>query len=223
MRLLLAEDERSLARALTKILEKNRYVVDTVYDGENALQYLLTGDYDVAVLDVMMPKMDGFSVVRQFRSQGGTVPVLLLTAKAEVEDRVTGLDSGADYYLTKPFDSRELLAALRAITRAEIQVDSRLRFGNVTLDRATFELSTSLGRVRLANKEFQLMEVFMSNPRQLITTERLLEKVWGYDSEVEINVVWVYISYLRKKLTALKADIGIRASRNAGYCLEELS
>ena len=115
MRLLLAEDETSLARALTKILEKNRYVVDTVYDGENALQYLLTGDYDVAVLDVMMPKMDGFSVVRQFRSQGGTVPVLLLTAKAEVEDRVTGLDSGADYYLTKPFDSRELLAALRAI------------------------------------------------------------------------------------------------------------
>lgn len=223
MRLLLAEDETSLARALTKILEKNRYVVDTVYDGENALQYLLTGDYDVAALDVMMPKMDGFSVVRQFRSQGGTVPVLLLTAKAEVEDRVTGLDSGADYYLTKPFDSRELLAALRAITRAEIQVDSRLRFGNATLDRATFELSTPSGRVRLANKEFQLMEVFMSNPRQLITTERLLEKVWGYDSEVEINVVWVYISYLRKKLTALKADIGIRASRNAGYCLEELS
>jgi len=223
MRLLLAEDETSLARALTKILEKNRYAVDTVYDGENALQYLLTGDYDVAVLDVMMPKMDGFSVVRQFRSQGGTVPVLLLTAKAEVEDRVTGLDSGADYYLTKPFDSRELLAALRAITRADIQVDSRLRFGNVTLDRATFELFTPSGRIRLANKEFQLMEVFMSNPRHLITAERLLEKVWGYDSEAEINVVWVYISYLRKKLTALGADIGIRASRNAGYCLEELS
>ena len=220
MRLLLAEDETSLARALTKILEKNRYAVDTVYDGENALQYLLTGDYDVAVLDVMMPKMDGFSVVRQFRSQGGTVPVLLLTAKAEVEDRVIGLDSGADYYLTKPFDSRELLAALRAITRADIQVDSRLRFGNVTLDRATFELFTPSGRIRLANKEFQLMEVFMSNPRHLITAERLLEKVWGYDSEAEINVVWVYISYLRKKLAAIGADIGIKAQRNSGYCLE---
>ena len=221
MRLLLAEDELSLARALKKLLEKNYYAVDAVHDGADALQYLQTGNYDVAVLDVMMPKMDGFTVVRQLRDQGNNTPVLLLTAKAEVEDRVTGLDSGADYYLTKPFDMRELLAALRAITRADTQVDSRMHFGNVTLDRATFELSSPFSRVRLTNKEFQLMEIFMSNPRFLITAERLLEKVWGYDSETEINVVWVYISYLRKKLTALGADITIRASRNAGYCLEE--
>lgn len=221
MRLLLAEDELSLARALKKLLEKNYYAVDAVHDGADALQYLQTGNYDVAVLDVMMPKMDGFTVVRQLRDQGNNTPVLLLTAKAEVEDRVTGLDSGADYYLTKPFDMRELLAALRAITRADTQVDSRMHFGNVILDRATFELSSPFSRVRLTNKEFQLMEIFMSNPRFLITAERLLEKVWGYDSETEINVVWVYISYLRKKLTALGADITIRASRNAGYCLEE--
>ena len=221
MRLLLAEDEVSLARALTKILEKNYYAVDTVYDGADALQYLQTGNYDVAVLDVMMPKMDGFTVVKQLRDQGISLPILLLTAKAEVEDRVRGLDSGADYYLTKPFDTRELLAALRAITRADTQVESRMCFGNVTLDRATFELATPVSSVRLTNKEFQLMEIFMSNPRHLITAERLMEKVWGYDSEAEINVVWVYISYLRKKLTALEADIGIRASRNAGYCLEE--
>lgn len=221
MRLLLAEDEVPLARALTKILEKNYYAVDTVYDGADALQYLQTGNYDVAVLDVMMPKMDGFTVVKQLRDQGVSLPILLLTAKAEVEDRVQGLDSGADYYLTKPFDSRELLAALRAITRADTQVESRMCFGNVTLDRATFELATPGSSVRLTNKEFQLMEIFMSNPRHLITAERLMEKVWGYDSEAEINVVWVYISYLRKKLTALGADIGIRASRNAGYCLEE--
>ena len=221
MRLLLAEDEVPLARALTKILEKNYYAVDTVYDGAEALQYLQTGNYDLAVLDVMMPKMDGFTVVKQLRNQGATLPILLLTAKAEVEDRVMGLDSGADYYLTKPFDSRELLAALRAITRTDTQVDSCMCFGNVTLDRATFELATPGASVRLTNKEFQLMEIFMSNPRHLITAERLMEKVWGYDSEAEINVVWVYISYLRKKLTALGADIGIRASRNAGYCLEE--
>ena len=221
MRILLAEDERSLARALTKILEKNNYSVDAVYNGEDALQYLLAANYDAAVLDIMMPKMDGITVVRQLRSQGSQMPVLLLTAKAEVDDKVAGLDSGADYYLAKPFDTRELLAALRAITRTRTEVDSKLRFGNVTLDRATFELSTAAGSFRLANKEFQMMDVFMSNPRHLITAERLMEKIWGYDSNAEINVVWVYISYLRKKLAALDADIRIRASRNAGYTLEE--
>lgn len=221
MRILLAEDEKSLARALTKILEKNHYSVDAVHNGDDALQYLRSGNYDVAVLDIMMPGRDGISVLRQLRTDGSGLPVLLLTAKAEVEDRVLGLDSGANYYLTKPFDTRELLAALRAITRTETEVDTKLRFGNVTLDRATFVLASPSGSFRLANKEFQMMDVFMSNPRHLVSAERLMEKIWGYDSDAEINVVWVYISYLRKKLTALNADVMIKASRNAGYSLEE--
>lgn len=221
MRILLAEDETSLARALKKILEKNNCSVDAVHNGEDALQYLLTDNYDVAVLDIMMPKMDGLTVLRKLRSSASQLPVLLLTAKSEVDDKVTGLDSGADYYLTKPFDTKELLAALRAVTRPRSQVDSKMRFGNITLDRATFELAAPGGSFRLANKEFQMMEVFLSNPRTLITAERLMEKIWGYDSDAEINVVWVYISYLRKKLAAIGADVVIRASRNAGYTLEE--
>lgn len=221
MRILLAEDETSLARALKKILEKNNCSVDAVHNGEDALQYLLTDNYDVAVLDIMMPKMDGLTVLRKLRNSASQLPVLLLTAKSEVDDKVTGLDSGADYYLTKPFDTKELLAALRAVTRPRSQVDSKMRFGNITLDRATFELAAPGGSFRLANKEFQMMEVFLSNPRTLITAERLMEKIWGYDSDAEINVVWVYISYLRKKLAAIGADVVIRASRNAGYTLEE--
>lgn len=221
MRILLAEDEKSLARALSKIFEKNNYSVDAVYNGEDALQYLQTGNYDVAVLDIMMPKMDGITVLKELRAQGSQLPVLLLTAKAEVDDRVLGLDSGANYYLTKPFNTKELLAAIRAITRAQMEVGTKLAFGNITLDRATFVLASPTGSFRLANKEFQMMDVFMSNPRHLISAERLMEKIWGFDSEAEINVVWVYISYLRKKLAALNANVVIKASRNAGYTLEE--
>lgn len=221
MRILLAEDEKSLARALSKIFEKNHYSVDAVHNGEDALLYLQSGNYDVAVLDIMMPKMDGITVLRKLRAQGDPLPVLLLTAMAETDDKVLGLDSGANYYLTKPFDTKELLAAIRAITRVQTEVDNKLTFGNITLDRATFELASPTGSFRLANKEFQMMDVFMSNPRHLISAERLMEKIWGFDSEAEINVVWVYISYLRKKLAALQASIVIKASRNAGYSLEE--
>lgn len=221
MRILLAEDEESLARALSKIFEKNHYSVDAVHNGEDALLYLQSGNYDVAVLDIMMPKMDGITVLRKLRAQGDPLPVLLLTAMAETDDKVLGLDSGANYYLTKPFDTKELLAAIRAITRVQTEVDNKLTFGNITLDRATFELASPTGSFRLANKEFQMMDVFMSNPRHLISAERLMEKIWGFDSEAEINVVWVYISYLRKKLAALQANIVIKASRNAGYSLEE--
>lgn len=222
MRVLLAEDERSLSRAVVKILEKNNCAADPVYDGEEALAYLQTGGYDAAILDIMMPKMDGITVLKTLRAQGNRIPVLLLTAKAEIDDKVLGLDSGANDYLTKPFDSRELLARLRAMTRGAQAADSRLTFGSITLDRANFALSSPAGSVRLANKEFQMMELLMSNPRQLFSTERLMEKIWGYDSDTEINVVWVYISNLRKKLAALHADIQIRATRNAGYSLEEL-
>ena len=221
MRLLLAEDERSLSRALAVILERNNYTVDTVSNGEDALEYLQTGNYDGAILDIMMPRMDGITVLKKMRAIGSRIPVIMLTAKAEVDDKVLGLDSGANDYLTKPFDSKELLARLRAMTRNQSTADSRLQFGNIELDRATFELSSPSGSFRLANKEFQMMQMLMMNPHQLIPTERFLEKIWGYDSETQINVVWVYISYLRKKLAALDATIQIKAARNSGYSLEE--
>ena len=222
MRLLLAEDELALSKALTAILERSNYSVDTVYDGQTALEYLETDNFDGVILDIMMPKVDGITVLKTIRSRGNRVPVLLLTAKSEVDDKVMGLDAGANDYLTKPFNSRELLARIRAMTRTQtVHSDSRMHMGNVTLDRATFELSTPSGTYRLANKEFQMMELLMSNPKKLISSERFMEKIWGYDSEAEINVVWVYISYLRKKLTALHADIQIRVTRNVGYSLEE--
>ena len=221
MRILLAEDERSLSRALVKIFEKNNYSADAVYNGKDALEYLSTDIYDVAVFDVMMPEMDGITALRALRAAGNQIPVLLLTAKAEVDDKVLGLDSGANYYLTKPFDTRELLATLRAITRIGTTADSRLTFGNVTLDTATFELSGPGGSFKLANKEFQMCQLLMANPRNVISTEKLMDKIWGFDSNAEINVVWAYISYLKKKLTALKADIQIKTFRNAGYSLEK--
>lgn len=220
MKLLLAEDERSLARAIVKILEKNNHTAEAVYNGEDALAYLENGDYDAAILDIMMPKMDGITVLKKIRAKGNTTPVLILTAKSEVDDKVLGLDSGANDYLTKPFDTRELLARIWAMTRGQQAADTKLSFGNITLDRATFELSSPSGSFRLANKEFQMMEILMSNPQKLVSTERFMEKIWGFDSEAELNVVWVYISYLRKKLAVLDADIHIRAARNAGYSLE---
>lgn len=224
MRMLLAEDEMALSKALVTILERNNYSVDPVYDGQAALAYAESGNYDGMVLDIMMPKMDGITVLTKLRNQGNRVPILLLTAKSEIDDKVQGLDVGANDYLTKPFHVQELLARIRAMTRLQhAQTNTRLQVGNVTLDRATFELSTPTGSFRLANKEFQMLELLMSNPRSLISTERFMEKIWGYDSQAEVNVVWVYISYLRKKLSALQANVQIKATRNAGYSLEDLS
>jgi DNA-binding response OmpR family regulator len=221
MRLLLAEDEKSLARAVSAILEKNNFSVDVVHDGADALDWLRAGNYDGAVLDIMMPKMDGITVLKTIRAEGNMLPVLLLTAKSEIDDKVEGLDSGANDYLTKPFAAKELLARIRAMTRtATAQPSSTLQFGNLTLDRATFELKSPSGSFRLANKEFQMLETLMANPKTLVSTERFMEKIWGYDAEAEINVVWVYISYLRKKLAALNANVQIKATRNAGYSLE---
>lgn len=222
MRILLAEDERSLSRAAIALLEKNNYSADAVYDGQEALEYLESGNYDALILDLMMPKMDGMTVLRTLRERGNPIPVLILTAKSEVDDKVLGLDTGANDYLTKPFSTQELMARIRAMTRSQSggQVTSRLTFGNITLDQATFELSSPTGSFRLANKEFQMMELLMRNPRQLIPTECFLERIWGYDSDVELSVVWVYISYLRKKLSALRANIQIKVTRNAGYSLE---
>ena len=223
MKILLAEDERSLSRALVKILEKNHYTVDAVYDGQQALEYAENGGYDVIILDVMMPTANGIHVLEQLRVRGFHTPVLILSAKSEIDDRVLGLDAGANDYLTKPFDTKELLARLRAMTRSACTNGNQMTFGNIGLDRATFLLSSPNGSFRLTNKEFQIMEMLMANPKQLISTERFMEKIWGYEAEAELNVVWVYISYLRKKLAALGANIRIKATRNAGETLEALS
>lgn len=221
MRLLLAEDERDLNQALTTVLKHNNYSVDAVYDGQEALDYLEALEYDGVILDIMMPKMNGLEVLRAIRKQGNQVPVLLLTAKTQVDDRVTGLDAGADDYLGKPFAMKELLARIRAMTRRQSTLtDSVLTFGNLSLDRAAYELSAGQEKIRLANKDFQMMEMLMVNPGQIISTERFMDKIWGYETETEINVVWVYISGLRKKLNTLGADVEIRAVRNQGYSLE---
>lgn len=225
MRLLLAEDETSLSKAIVTILKKNNYTVDAARDGVEALEYLETNEYDGVILDVMMPRMDGISVLKQIRKSGNCVPVIMLTAKAEIDDKVLGLDSGANDYLTKPFATKELLARIRAMTRsgtAACQPDSRLHFGNITLDCATFGLSSPFGSFTLANKEFQMIELLMRNPEQIISAEQFMDKIWGFESNAESNVVWTYISYLRKKLTALKADVKIKAMRNVGYSLESI-
>lgn len=221
MKLLLAEDELSLSKALVHILEKNNYSVDPVYNGQDALDYIENGNYDAIILDIMMPGIDGITVLKKLRAGGNQIPVLILSAKSEVDDKVLGLDSGANDYLTKPFDAKELLARIRTMTRSVQAVDSKLSFGNITLDRATYELSSATDSFRLANKEFQMMEMLMTNPKQLVSTERFFEKIWGFESDAELNVVWVYISYLRKKLAALNATIQIKATRNVGYSLEE--
>lgn len=221
MRILLAEDERSLSRAVTALLERSHYAVDAVYDGHEALDYLESGNYDALILDIMMPKMDGMEVLRRLRQQGNSIPVLMLTARGEVEDKVLGLDSGANDYLTKPFATEELLARLRAITRQSVQLSSQLTFGNLSLEQTTFELSTPAGSFRLANKEYQMMELFLRNPRQVFSAERIMERIWGWDNEAEINVVWVNISNLRKKLKAIGSRVTLKVNRGLGYALED--
>ena len=222
MRLLLAEDEKELSNALVTVLKHNNYSVDVVYNGQDALDYLLSGNnYDGAILDIMMPKKDGISVLKEARAFGIRIPILMLTAKAEIDDRVIGLDAGADDYLTKPFSMKELLARIRAMTRRQAKTtDSILSFGNIKLDRSTYTLSTHKDSLRLANKEFQMLEMLLVNPVRIISIDQFMEKIWGFDSDAEPNVVWVYISYLRKKLTALEANASIRAARGLGYTLE---
>lgn len=223
MRILLAEDERSLSKAVKAILTKNNYSVDTVYDGEEAVLYALASEYDLIIMDIMMPKKDGILALKELRSKGRNMPVLMLTARSEIDDKVEGLDSGANDYMTKPFAAKELLARIRVLTRQNSSSnDNILRFGNLTLDRGSFELSSPKGRYRLAGKEFQMMEMLMMNHGILISTERFMDKIWGLDSEADISTAWTYISFLRKKLAALGADVRIKAIRNAGYTLEEI-
>ena len=221
MRILLAEDEKMLSEAIVAILTHSNFSVDAVFDGQDAIDYLLTGEYDGAVLDIMMPKKDGITVLKELRAAGLSTPVLMLTAKSQLEDKVEGLDSGADDYLTKPFAKEELVARVRAITRRQPEfTDTNLSFGDMSLRRADLALVGPKGEVHLANKEFQIMELLMVNAGQVISTERFMEKVWGYDSEAEINVVWVNISGLRKKISEIGATVQIKAARGVGYLLE---
>lgn len=223
MRILIAEDEVTIARALKVMLEKNKYAVDIVHNGLDAVDFILAAHYDALVLDIMMPGMDGITVLKTVRSRGITTPALFLTAKGEIEDRVAGLDAGADDYLPKPFASAEFLARVRALVRrSDSYAAPMLRLGNTVLDCNQYILRASSGETRLNNKEFQLMELFLRNPRQVFSTERLMDAVWGMESEAQMDVVWTYIGFLRKKLKQLDADIEIRTIRGAGYALEEM-
>lgn len=222
MRLLLAEDEKHLLKALVTILQHNNYSVDAVYDGQSAIDYLETGLYDCAILDIMMPKVDGLTVLKHIRSNNNRIPIIMLTAKSEIDDRCLGLDLGADDYLTKPFATPELLARIRALTRRkEVSTSNILSYYDLKLNRLTFELSYQDKEIKLCNKEFQMMEMFMLHHNQVISTEQFMVKIWGFDCESEINTVWVYVSYLRKKLKQLNAPFQINLSRNIGYLLEK--
>lgn len=222
MRILLVEDERPLAAAVAEILRQNRYEVDIAHDGEEGADYGVTGLYDIILLDIMLPRKDGLSVLRQLRKEGIQSTILLLTAKAEVEDRITGLDTGADDYLSKPFAMGELLARIRALGRRKGEfVGDILNYGDLELDKNTCELCCRDQRVKLGAKEYQAMELLFTNCRQIITKELFAEKVWGYDSEAEYNQVEVYISFLRKKMAYLECSTTIKTVRGRGYMLEE--
>ena len=224
MRVLLVEDDRRLSAAVCKLLEKERITADPVYNGNDGLDWALGGEYDAVILDVMLPGMDGFSVLRELRREKVTTPVLMLTARTALEDRLTGLDSGADYYLPKPFESAELVSCLRAITRrgdrAPVMV---LGYGDISLDQKDGKLkNTETGRdVKLGAKEFQLMEILLRNPAQILPKETLQDRVWGLESDAEYNNLEVYVSFLRKKLGFIGSRMKIRATRGVGYSLEE--
>lgn len=222
MRLLIAEDDLDLAEALTVFFQKNQYVVDVVHDGEDAYDHAVTDVYDGIILDVMMPKMDGIQVLRKLREAGLAAPVMMLTAKAEKDDRVAGFDSGADDYLPKPFSPDELLSRVRAMLRRKGEYKPAvLQFGDLCMDSNAGTLQCGAKSERLSGREFQVMELFMRSPQVILSADRIMERVWGWDAEAEINVVWVHISNLRKKLKAIGSSVSIRASRGLGYALVE--
>ena len=222
MKLLLAEDDRDISRAVATLLERSNYTVDVVYNGNDALDYLTGGDYDAAVMDIMMPGMSGPEAVRQARNQGVRIPIMMLTAMDEVDDRINGLDAGADDYLPKPFAGGELLARVRALLRrTESYTPDLLSYKDLSLDRNSYRLSCGNQSVNLGNKGFQMMEMLMRNPGSVISVEQFMEHIWGWDTEVEINVVWVNISQLRKTLQRLGSQVEIRVVRGAGYTLSQ--
>lgn len=222
MKLLIAEDELDLAEALTVFFEKNYFTVDAVHNGFDAYEYAVAGDYDAIILDVMMPKMNGIQVLERLRSEGVKTPIMMLTAKGQKDDRITGFNAGADDYLPKPFDPDELISRVRAmLRRSEAYQPSVLAWGDVTLDPGTGLLACGGQSVRLGGREFQVMELFLRNPRQVFSAERIMERIWGWDNEAEINVVWVNISNLRKKLKAIGSRVTLKVNRGLGYALED--
>lgn len=222
MRLLIAEDELDLAEALTVFFEKNHFSVDAVHNGFDAYEYAASGGYDGVILDVMMPKMNGIQVLERLRAEGCRTPIMMLTAKGQKDDRITGFNAGADDYLPKPFDPDELLSRVRAmLRRSEAYQPSVLAWGDVTLDPGTGLLACGGKSVRLGGREFQVMELFLRNPRQVFSAGRIMERIWGWDDEAEINVVWVNISNLRKKLKAIGSRVTLKVNRGLGYALED--
>jgi len=221
MRILIIEDEMGLVDALTAILTKEKYSVDAVYDGLSGYEYALSNIYDAIILDVMLPKLNGFEVLKKLRREKVQTPVLMLTAKSELEDKVLGLDTGADDYLTKPFETAELLARIRALTRRRGEIsEDNLKYGDLTLRRRTYELYCDDNSVKLGMKEFQILELLMINSNQIVTKEQITEKIWGYDDDAEYNNVEVYISFVRKKINFVGAKVRIKTTRGIGYSLE---
>ncbi|MDD6240249.1 MAG: response regulator transcription factor [Eubacteriales bacterium] len=219
MKLLLAEDEHDLSDAIAKVLRSKNYDVECAFDGQEALDKIYENTYDALILDVMMPKKDGFAVVKELRSQDNYIPILILTAITDIDDKVSLLDSGADDYLTKPFSFKELLARIRALLRRSGgKVKDAYQIGETKLDHETFELSCK-GKLRLTATEYKMMEYLIRNHNSLVSTEKLMDAIWDYDSDAEINVVWAYISSLRKKLEQIGSDYTIKAVRGVGYQL----
>ena len=224
MKLLLVEDEYRMAQALCEILRQENYEVDHCVDGNNGLEAMESGIYDIAILDVMLPGLNGFEIAKRARKAGIRTPILMLTAKAEIDDKVMGLDSGADDYLTKPFATKELLARVRALGRRNIDTaDGALKFEDIELDVTTATLTciSNGNSVRLSEKECRILEYLIANQNQILTREQLALKIWGIESEAEYNNVEVYVSFLRKKLKLLKSKVKIKAVRGMGYKLEE--
>ncbi|MBQ9265603.1 MAG: response regulator transcription factor [Bacilli bacterium] len=219
MKILVVEDDRELSRAIKRLLEFNKYEVDVAFDGLEALDKVYYNEYDALILDYMMPKMDGITTLKTLRANDNNIPVLMLTAKASIDDKVEGLDAGADDYLTKPFQIKELLARVRALLRRKGEVISSIEFGDFTLDPNTAEVISKDKRVNLTNKEYQLLELFIRNKNVLLSTEKIMNTIWDFDSQAEINVVWQFISNIRKKLKLIGSNYTIQAVRGIGYRL----
>ncbi len=223
MRILIAEDDPKLLKSLIHIFRNNRYITDGLSNGADAFNYAATGEYDGIVMDIMMPEKDGLMVLRELREQNITTPVLLLTARTEIPQRIEGLDAGADDYLTKPFAAAELMARVRAMLRRKSNyTPDILSVGSTVLDRGTLEVSCREKTASLSAREFQILEIMMQNPRVIIPAEQLMTHIWGWDSNVDMGVIWVHISNLRKKIGTINAPITIKFIRNAGYMLEEI-
>lgn len=222
MKLLIVEDEKLLSKILTEILKKEKYIVDAVYDGQDGLDYAMTGSYDVILLDIMLPKMNGLEMLKKLRESGDSTPVLMLTAKAELEDKIKGLDCGADDYITKPFQTGELLARVRSILRRkDVFVGDVQTFEDLILDKNTMSIATKAGSIKISSKEYKILDLLMSNPRQIISKEQFIQKIWGYDFNGEYNSVEVYVSFIRRKMKAIKSTVKIKVHRGMGYSMED--